>query len=94
MAKSTAADKRHYAKVAQLGCIACINCGYGETPPEIHHVGNGTMGKRASNHDVIPLCHAHHRTGGYGIAIHAGKKAWESEHGTEQELLNQVEGML
>ena len=56
MSKSTAKDKRYYAKVAQLGCIVCRNLGYDDTPPEIHHIGNGTMAKRASNHEVIPLC--------------------------------------
>lgn len=95
MAKTpTKAESKHMDKVAALGCIACINSGYGETPAEIHHIGNATMGKRASNYETIPLCHAHHRTGGYGIAVHAGRKAWEGEHGTEQDLLEQVRGIL
>lgn len=95
MAKTpTKTESAHMGKVAALGCIACINSGYGETQAEIHHIGNGTMGKRASNYEVIGLCHAHHRTGGYGIAVHSGRKAWESEHGTEQDLLEQVMGML
>lgn len=29
---------------------------------------------RADNFHVIPLCHTHHRTGGHGVAIHAGRK--------------------
>ena len=86
----TKAESKHMSKVASLGCIACVNSDFGETPAEIHHIGNGTMGKRAGNYEVIPLCHAHHRTGGYGIAVHSGRKAWESEHGTEQELLIQT----
>lgn len=45
---------------------------------------------RADNFHVIPLCHAHHRTGGYGVAIHAGRKSWEEKFGTEAELLSQV----
>jgi hypothetical protein len=44
---------------------------------------------RADNFHVIPLCHAHHRTGG-GVAIHAGRKSWEEKFGTEGELLAQV----
>jgi hypothetical protein len=52
------------------------------------------MGKRASNFDVIPLCHIHHRTGGYGVAVHAGKLEWESANGTEIELLAQVKGLV
>ena len=94
MAKATAADKRHFAKVVELGCIVCSNNYMFDTPAEIHHIGNGTMGKRASNSEVIPLCHIHHRTGGYGVAVHSGKNAWQDNHGTELELLEQVKGML
>jgi len=94
MAKVTAADKRHFAKVVELGCIVCNNNFMFDTPAEIHHIGNGAMGKRASNSEVIGLCHTHHRTGGYGVAVHAGKNEWEDNHGTEKELLEQVRGLL
>ena len=95
MAKApTKAESKHMDRVVALGCIACLNKGYYDTPSEIHHIGNGTMGKRATNYEVIPLCPIHHRTGGYGTAVHAGRKAWEDEFGTEQELLNQVRGLL
>lgn len=91
MAKSaTAKEKRHLNKVASMGCIVCCNLGLGETPAEIHHIGNGTMSKRASNYEAIPLCPIHHRTGGYGLAVHSGRKVWESAFGTEQELLEQT----
>jgi hypothetical protein len=39
---------------------------------------------------VIPLCHAHHRTGGHGVAVHAGRRTWEDKFGTEDELLTQT----
>lgn len=83
------------SKVAELGCIACLRNGY-ETPDvELHHIRSGQgMGQKASNYDVIGLCPPHHRTGGYGIAFHAGKKAFESQFGTEQELLAQVKSMV
>lgn len=84
------AEKEHLQKVAEMGCIACVNLGLGETPAEIHHIGNGTMSKRASNYEVIPLCHFHHRTGNIGDAVHAGRKSFEEKHGTEQELLKQT----
>ena len=88
-----ASERQHLGKVAALGCIACSQ--YGEpSPAEIHHIGNGTMGKRASNFEVIPLCHAHHRTGGHGVAVHAGRKTWESIYGTEKDLLKQVLEMI
>ncbi len=94
MAKATAVDKRHFSKVVEIGCICCLNNLYEGSPAEIHHIGNGSMGKRASNDEVIPLCHIHHRTGGYGVAVHSGRNAWEDNHGTEQELLEQVRGLL
>lgn len=82
------ADRDHMSLVALLGCMACRRLGY-ETPQvELHHINNGTMGKRASNKEVIGLCHTHHRTGGYSVAVHAGRKAFESAIGaTERELL-------
>jgi len=87
---TTKAEKEHMSRVVGMGCCVCVNLQLGETPAEIHHIGNGTMGKRASNYEVIPLCHAHHRTGGYGIAVHAGRKSFEANFGTEQELLEQT----
>jgi len=94
MAKATSADKRYFERVASLGCIVCNNNFSFDTPAEIHHIGNGTMGKRASNSEVIPLCHIHHRTGNSGVAVHSGRKAFEDNYGTEQELLEQVKELL
>lgn len=91
MAKSaTKAEREHMGRVAEMGCIVCVNLGHGETPATIHHIGNGTMAKRASNYEVIPLCHEHHQGGNIGIAVHSGRKSFEANFGTEQELLNQV----
>ncbi|WP_087051081.1 Ref family recombination enhancement nuclease [Citrobacter europaeus] len=85
------AEKLHLSRVADLNCIVCRNEGLGETPAEIHHCSSGTgMSVRADNFHVIPLCHTHHRTGGHGVAIHAGRQSWESKFGTETELLVQV----
>ena len=85
------AEKLHLSRVAELCCIVCRNEGLGETPAEIHHCSSGTgMSVRADNFHVIPLCHTHHRTGGHGVAIHAGRQSWENKFGTEAELLVQV----
>ena len=85
------AEKLHLSRVAELRCIVCRNEGLGETPAEIHHCSSGTgMSVRADNFHVIPLCHIHHRTGGHGVAIHAGRQSWENKFGTETELLVQV----
>ncbi|AUR89917.1 recombination enhancement RecA-dependent nuclease [Vibrio phage 1.134.O._10N.222.52.B8] len=83
-------EKAHIEKVVSLGCIVCSGWGIQGSPAEAHHIGNGTMGKKASNFEVIPLCPAHHRLGGYGVAVHAGRKAFESAYGTERELLEMV----
>lgn len=80
----------HLGKVAALGCVVCRNLGYGETPAEIHHVRSGQGMKRASHYETIPLCHLHHRTGGYGVAFHAGEKAFEANFGNELDLLEQT----
>lgn len=88
--KATKAEKKHMNKVASMGCLVCVNLELGETEAEIHHIGNGATGMRASNYEVIPLCHTHHRTGGYGVAVHQGRVQWESNFGTEQELLAQT----
>ncbi|WP_234262278.1 Ref family recombination enhancement nuclease [Klebsiella aerogenes] len=88
----TKAEQQHLDRVAALGCIVCRNLGYGDTPAEIHHCCSGTgTAVRASHFRTIPLCHTHHRTGGHGVALHAGQKTWESIYGTEAQLLAQTE---
>jgi hypothetical protein len=85
----TKAERQHLDRVARLGCIVCGR------PAEIHHLLNGAgMGQRADNYTCIPLCQAHHRTGGHGVAIHAGKKTWEQRFGTELELLERTRELL
>jgi hypothetical protein len=84
-----AAEKTHLSKVAELGCIIC------RSPAEIHHIRAGMgIGQRNSNFHVLPLCPSHHRTGGHGVAIHAGQKTFEAKYGTEHELLEKVNGLL
>ena len=87
---ATKAERAHMGRVAALSCVVCRNNGIDGSPAEVHHIGNGTMGKRSSNYEVIPLCHAHHRTGGHGVAVHAGRKAFERLNGTEKALLEQT----
>ncbi len=86
-------EKLWLSDVASLGCVACRNHGYGETPAELHHVrdGQGTA-QRASDFEVIPLCPPHHRgTAHPNIpSIHMQKRRFEREFGTERELLAQT----
>lgn len=83
-------DKKHLSRVAEIPCVACRKMGFITEAVEIHHIGNGTTSKKSSDYEAIPLCHPHHRTGGYGVAVHAGRKKWESIFGTEKELLQEV----
>jgi hypothetical protein len=94
MKTMTAKQKEEASKISALCCIVCRLQELGESPAEIHHVrfGNG-MGQR--DHDrIIPLCPNHHRIGGYGVALHAGKKAFERKYGTEYYLLEQTNKLL
>ena len=84
-------EKKHYAKIAQLGCSLCRHLGYGETPCEIHHIRR--FGGKRENAEVIGLCPEHHRgnTGVHGL----GRKGFESRYGIdEQTLLLQTKQLL
>ncbi|MGI9142080.1 MAG: Ref family recombination enhancement nuclease [Fluviibacter sp.] len=88
-------EKEHYDKLSQLGCIVCLNGGYGFSPCHIHHIRHGAgMGQKSNWNDAIPLCPNHHQHGGYGVALHAGIKEFEKRYGTETELLEQVKKLL
>jgi hypothetical protein len=87
----TKAERERMGIVAGSFCIVCRNEGLGESPAELHHprfLAGG--GQRSSHMDVIALCPAHHRLGGYGVAIHAGQEEWERRYGTEAKLLKQT----
>jgi hypothetical protein len=75
--------------LSEMGCIVCWLAGFPETPAEIHHLRAGVhgTGMRSGYDRTIPLCPAHHRTGGHGVAIHAGRETFENNYGTENELL-------
>ena len=83
-------ERKHYDRIADSGCIACIVLGIGYSPCEIHHIRTGTgAGRKSHWSKAIGLCPNHHRIGGYGVAIHAGIRAFENAIGmTEVELLN------
>jgi len=48
------------------------------------------MGQRALDDDAIPLCPDHHQDGGYGVALHAGREAFEEQHGSLWALLRKT----
>lgn len=92
---TTAQEKAHMGRVAALGCLPCINLGSGPTPAEVHHArAFAGAGQRSTAFHTMPLCPWHHRLGGSGIAVHAGKQSFEANHGTERDLLEQTLRML
>ena len=77
-------QKKHYDKVARLGCLLCRYLNLGETPAEIHHIRR--YGGKRNLAPVIGLCPEHHRgnTGVHGL----GRKGFEKRYGiTEEDLL-------
>jgi hypothetical protein len=81
----TKAEKDHKNALFELGCVLCLQLGYGRTPPQLHHLRTGGWGK-GDYKTLIPLCPEHH-TGNTGI--HGmGTKAFERHYRTtQQELL-------
>lgn len=92
MAKSKTKDeKRWLSDVAAMGCVVCRNSGYGASPAEVHHSRAGVgKGQKAHYSQTIPLCPPHHRTGGYGIAFHAGPEEFEKRYGSQDKLVSQT----
>lgn len=92
---TTKAEAAHLNRLHRLGCIVCRRESLGHTEPEIHHPRYlAGMGQKAAHMDAIPLCPRHHRTGGFGVALHDGQRTWEARYGTEAELLAQVKELL
>ena len=89
------AEKKHFDKLSQIGCIVCHREGFGYTMPVIHHLRHN-VGLALRSHFLlaIPLCPLHHTNGGYGVAFHSGKKAFEAKYGTETELLEHTTKIL
>ena len=80
------AKARAVALVA-LGCACC-----GARDPEVHHIRRGTgTGLRAPWWRTLPLCQTHHTSGGLGIAVHGGERAWQRD---ELDLLERVNARL
>lgn len=90
MAKSKE-EKRWLADVSSLGCAICRNQNFGASPAEVHHSRAGVgKGQKAHYRETIPLCPLHHRTGGYGVAFHAGPAEFERRYGSQAELVLQT----
>lgn len=81
-------QRKHYDKIARLGCILCQHLGYGPTPCEIHHIRR--FGGKRDNAPVIGLCPEHHR-GNSGVHGLGRKKFGEVYQIDEEALLSKTE---
>ena len=80
-----AATRRHFDRLSNLGCIACLLLGRGETPAEIHHPrAFAGMGQRADDWLAIPLCPSDHRGAG---GIHGDRTVLRQLRMDEAQLL-------
>jgi hypothetical protein len=89
------AEQTHYGKVARIGCIVCLLFHGKKVPAQIHHCRfPAGAGQKATYKETKGLCPEHHTDGGYGIAFHAGPRAFEKNYRTERELLRYVERLM
>ena len=88
-------DKSRLEAVALLPCAVC-----GAQPVEVHHIRTDAqgrhygLGQRAPHDRTIPLCREHHRTGGFGVAYHAGPREFVARYGSENDLLQKTNDIL
>jgi hypothetical protein len=92
---ATKAESDHMDAVCKIGCIACYNMNI-ESPAGIHHVRHvDGAGNAVRDHlKTIGLCSPHHQFHGQCVSIHDGLESWEERHGTEADLLDQVNQIL
>jgi len=87
---TTAANKRHMDRVADLGCVVCGG------PAAIHHVKPEKRRPEDERHVwrddryVLPLCPRHHQGHGWGVSLHDGEAEWDARHGPQADLLRVV----
>lgn len=94
----TVADKERGDKLRELGCIVCVNEHNVHTPPAIHHLFGKT--REGCHQLTIPLCAFHHQIPDIEFkppkwfTFHGQRSDFEEAYGTEQELLEQVNGLI
>lgn len=90
----TQAQQRwHDLLVNGVGCIACrVSTGEFNDWCSIHHIHGRS--KPHAHWSVLPLCAAHHQTGGEGVALHHNKARFEDRFGTQSELLERCMRIL
>ena len=81
----TKSEKDYWDKLAEkIGCVVCHRKFGIIGPVSIHHIDGRT--KPGAHLNVLPLCGAHHQTGGEGVALHPFTKRWEENFGKQEDL--------
>ena len=92
---ATADVKRHWDRVAALGCVCCGR------PAEIAHAHGGTLkdrglyrakGKKPSDWLVLPVCPEHHRVEYKGLDF--SPRLWEQRWGSQEGYLRWLSEQL
>ena len=87
---TTKAERTHWYRIAEIGCIACLQDGVHNTHVSIHHTDGRT--KPGAHMKVLALCGPHHQTGGeWAPAIHPYKAQFEARFGTQAQLLAETQ---
>lgn len=80
-------------RIVQVGCVVCRIFKQVESPAEIHHLDGKT--KPMAHARSLPLCPRHHRiTGKDWVSRADGKKAFESEYMSEDDLLEVTQALV
>ena len=89
------AEKEWLDAITELGCIVCLREHEVFSPAMPHHIDGKT--KPGAHYNTIPLCAAHHQTGGCGgdcVARHVNKFQFEQTYGNEAELLEHTRRLV
>jgi len=89
---SAASD--HMERVASIGCVVCRKLGYGYTPCEVHHIGEGSS--KRNDFLTAGLCREHHQgaTGFHTLKERAFCSMYRVPHEREWGLLAWVNEYL
>jgi hypothetical protein len=90
----TKAEQAYHDDLCRIiGCIACRIDGIINFHVSIHHCDGRT--KKGCQMKVLPLCGAHHQTGGEEApSIHPWKKRFEAKYGTQEKLMAYCEHLV
>ena len=92
----TQAEKNLHDRIAQFGCVACFKDGHYSPHVSIHHIAGRT--RPDAHKRVLPLCAGHHQDGTGNdktmIAVHPFKARFEHRYGSQDELLDEVMGLI